>query len=416
MDLTPDVIIVGAGLAGLCCAGKLKESGISFQILEASDGVGGRVRTDEVDGFLLDRGFQVLLTAYPEAKSQLDYSTLNLRHFYPGALVYFDRSFKRVADPARRLLEGFLTIFSPVGSILDKVRVAWLRNKVEEGSIEDLFQKPEMTTFEELINAGFSEEIIDRFFRPFFGGIFLDPELSTSSRMFEFIFRMLSKGDISIPAKGMGAISEQLAARLPADSIRTGIQVVSVEESAVTLTVGEKLRARAIVVATDGDEAARLTGLLDPPHSRSVTCLYFSSDEPPVSEPILILNGEKRGPVNSLSVISQVAPSYAPSNRSLISVNVLGSLEEDDEHLESSVRGQLTDWFGTKVENWKHLRTYRIANAQPEQSTVNPFVSENRSRLKPGIYICGDHRDNGSINGALMSGRKAAEAIIQDFK
>jgi phytoene dehydrogenase-like protein len=307
----PDVLIVGAGLAGLCCAFRLHQSGMSSLVLEASDGVGGRVRTDKVEGFLLDRGFQVLLTAYPEARRVLDYDALNLRPFYPGALIRYKNRFYRFADPWRRPVDGLLGLLTPMGSFADKLRIRKLRNHVLTGSLSDLYSRPETTTLRALRNVGFSENMIDRFFRPFIGGVFFDPDLGVSSHMFKFGFRMFSMGDTALPSRGMGAIPDQIAARLPAGTVRTEARVESVQEDGVTLKSGEKIKAHAVVVATEGPEAARLLGDKEKPGSRSVTCLYFETDDPPLSEPLLVLNGEGKGLINSLCCPSSVVPNYA---------------------------------------------------------------------------------------------------------
>src|SRR5215472_7645096 len=212
MSRTPDVLIVGAGLAGLSCARYLADSAISFQIIEASDGIGGRVRTDQYQGFLLDRGFQVLLTAYPEAQRTLDYHALALRKFSPGAFSWFAGRFNRLADPWRTPGGWRAVLKSDFGTFWDKLCVLRLRSRLRRASIAQIFEHPETSTSAALESSGFSEEFLHRFFRPFFGGILLDRELESSSRMFEFVFKMLAEGDAAVPAGGMGAIPAQIAA------------------------------------------------------------------------------------------------------------------------------------------------------------------------------------------------------------
>src|SRR5271155_1575748 len=211
MSRSPDVLIVGAGLAGLCCARRLAEAGTSFQFIEASDGVGGRVRTDNVDGFLLDRGFQVLLTAYPEAKKVLDYSDLDLKPFAPGAFPWFAGRMNQLVDPWRMPGMWRIALRSDFGTLSDKLRVARLRARLRQTSLEDLFRRTERTTKDDLLAEGFSQDMMHRFFSPFLGGILLDGDLKSSSRMFEFVFKMLSEGSTVVPAGGMGAIPAQLA-------------------------------------------------------------------------------------------------------------------------------------------------------------------------------------------------------------
>lgn len=407
-------MIVGGGLAGLCCALRLKQRGASFVLLEASDGIGGRIRTDLVAGFRLDRGFQVFLTSYPEAKQTLDYEALTLRPFLPGALVRQGGKFHLLADPWRRPFAAMRSLSSPIGSLADKLRVARLRSRSLQGSVEDRFRDPETTTLKALQDAGFSNSMIDRFFRPFLGGIFLDSELRTSSRMLHFIFRMFSLGSACLPADGMEAIPRQLASVLPPSSIRLGSRVVRIQPGAVSLDSGEQLNARAVVVAVEGAVAARFLGDAISSAGQGVTCFYFAARRPPVEQPILMLNGERRGPINNLCVPTLVAPSYGPGDASLVSATVLG-ITEDAERLLREVREQLGDWFGPAVRDWHHLRSYRIPYALPQQFPPALNVPERPVRWQPGVYVCGDHRDNASIQGAMVSGRRAADAVLEDL-
>src|SRR5215207_3907389 len=361
------VYVVGAGLAGLRCARRLHDKGVAATVLEATDGVGGRVRTDRVEDFLLDRGFQALLTAYPEAREALDYRELEPHPFYPGAMVRTGGRFVTVADPFRRRWDGLRTVLAPVGGLGDKLKVASLRRQVVAGSLEELFARPETTTREALAAHGLSDTIVDRFFRPLFGGVLLDRELGTSSRMFEFVYRMLSLGDVALPTRGMGAIGQQLAGGLPPDCVRLGQRVTAVGDGGLTLADGEKLPARAVVVATDGPTASELLGGEPPaPGSVAACCLYFAADRAPVDEPVIVLDGDGEGPVNNLCVPSAVAPTYAPPGAALISAAVLhrpGLPKGPD--LEAAVLGQLADWFGSGVVAWRHLKTYHIPHAPP---------------------------------------------------
>jgi phytoene dehydrogenase-like protein len=412
--MTSDVVIVGAGLAGLCCARELHRRGVRSRLLDAADAVGGRIRTDAVDGFRLDRGFQVFLTSYPEARAVLDYPALRLRPFLPGALIRFGGKFHTLADPWRRPLAALRSLVAPVGSLADKVRVGRLRARVLSGSAEDRFRDPETTTLATLEAAGFSGAMIDRFFRPFLGGVFLDAGLGTSSRMFGFVFRMFAEGEACLPAEGMEAIPRQLAAALPAGSVRLGARVEQVRPGSVRLDTGEELAARAVVVATDGASAARLLGVAQHAGAVGVTCLYFAASHPPVDSPVLVLNGDGVGPVNNLCVPTSVAPTYGPPGASLVSATVLGT-PPDEDRLLGEVREQLASWFGPAARSWRHLRTYRIPDALPRQDPPALAEPERPVRLEPGLYVCGDHRDNASINGAMASGWRAAEAIAAEL-
>ncbi len=407
-----DVVVVGAGLAGLNCARELVRLGRSVRVLEAEATVGGRIRTELHQGYRLDRGFQVLQTAYPELRNALDLPALALRAFLPGALIRFEGRFHRLADPWRQPLAALGALLSPVGTLADKWRMALLRRQVLAASVDEIYARRETTAGAFLRERGFSDAIIERFFRPFLAGVFFDPTLSVSSRAFEFCFRAFAAGDTAVPAAGMGAIPAQLAAALPADTVRTNARVTALGEGGVTLESGERVPARAVVVATDGASTARLLGDEPVPGTRSTTCLYFAADAPPVDEPILVLDATGRGPVNSLVVPTLLSRDYAPAGDSLIAVNVLGTPAQGDAALEGAVRAQLRDWFGDAVDRWRHLKTFRILDALPLQTPPvdNPRYFE--SRRADWLYVCGEYRNAPTINWALYSGRRAAEAVV----
>ncbi|MBS0266167.1 MAG: FAD-dependent oxidoreductase [Planctomycetes bacterium] len=408
-----DTLIVGAGLAGLACARQLQQAGRSPLILEQSDDVGGRIRTDRVEGFQLDRGFQVLLDSYPEAQRVLDFAALKLQPFQAGALVRQAGKFVRVADPRRHPTAALSTLFSPVGNAADKLRLARLVWNVNRGPLAACFDGPEQTTLDALRQAGLSPEIVEKFLRPFLSGVFLDPKLRTSSKMFQFVFRMFSRGAACLPSAGMRAIPRQLAASLAADAIRLNTTVTAVRPRSVTLASGEQLSAPAVILAVEGPAAAKLAGGSLNSQGVGVTCLYYAAPRPPVDEPLLVLNGEGRGPINNLCVPTNVAATYGPPGEHLVSVSVL-SAPAERKALEPAVRDQLIDWFGAGARDWRLLRTYRIPYALPDQSPPALARPERPVRHR-GLYVCGDHLDNASIQGALVSGRRAAEAVLQDL-
>ncbi|MCS6864348.1 MAG: NAD(P)/FAD-dependent oxidoreductase [Gemmataceae bacterium] len=414
MASEPDVLIIGAGLAGLACGRELARRGLSFRILEASDAVGGRVRTDIVDGFRLDRGFQIYLAAYPEGQRVLDRTALELKPFVRGALVRFRGRFHRVADPRSEPLGAAWSLFNPIGSPSDKIKLLALYRQLraEAPSVP----RHDCSTRERLQQAGFSEPFIDRLFRPFFSGVFLEPDLATSARFFHFLFPLFAAGPGVVPSRGMQAIPEQLAAALPADCILFRHPVEAIRDNRIILASGEELSAQAIVVATEGPTAARLLGGLIPtPACHGTVTVYYAAEEPPLREPILVLNGDGGGPVNNLTVMSNAAPSYAPPGQALIAVSVVGIPPENDSELDGRIREQLVQWYGSTVNRWKSLRTYRIPHALPAQPPGSLDPWQRPVRVQPGLYVCGDHRDNASIDGALTSGRRAAEAVAADL-
>jgi phytoene dehydrogenase-like protein len=407
----PDVIVVGAGVSGLCCARELQAAGLEVLVLERGDAPGGRVRTDAVDGFLLDRGFQVLLTAYPEARRVLDLERLGLRAFESGALIRRDGRFSRIADPLRHPARALESLRDAPGSAADKLRVARLRRRLSRGSLNEILTAPQVTTAEALRREGFSSGLVEAFFRPFLGGIFLDPSLETSSRLFAFVFKLFSEGEAVLPAAGMQAIPRQLAEGLPEAAVRYGATVESAGRGSVVLAGGERLEAASVVVAADGPEAARLTGAVEAPAPRAVTTLHYAAESSPIGEPILVLNGEGTGPVNDLCVPSDVAPSYAPPGAALVSATVLGIPPLEDAELDRAVRDQLRDWFGTQVDDWRLLRALRIPFALPAQPPAVLATPERPVRVREGLFVCGDHRDTASLQGAMVSGRRAAAAV-----
>ncbi|ERN07195.1 15-cis-phytoene desaturase, chloroplastic/chromoplastic [Amborella trichopoda] len=418
------VVIVGAGLAGLAAALRLNSSQIPFLLFEASDSVGGRVRTDSVDGFLLDRGFQIFITAYPEAQKLLDYESLNLQKFYSGALVYYNGGFHRVSDPLRHFWDSLGTITNPIGSITDKVLIGLSRLKAAASSFEDLLVAPESSTRERLLRDGFSSSIIGRFFVPFLGGIFFDAKLDTTSRLYDFVFKSLALGSNTLPSKGIGAIPDQLASRLPDFCLKLNSKVTKLNSdlSTVELENGEVFRGKfGLILGVEEPEAKRLLETEEAALAnakvkpcRSTVCLYFGADDAPIKEPILILNGSGKGIVNNMFFATNVASSYGPKGKTLVSVSLVGSYESwSDEELQNAVREEMGTWFaGSVVKAWNHLRTYRIGFAQPNQ--IPPTNLRKDPRVGPGVYACGDYRDSATFDGALVSGRRAAEALIED--
>lgn len=383
-----DVIVVGGGAAGLACARTLAARGRTPLVLEQASSVGGRVRTDHIDGFQLDHGFQVLPIAYPEVRGMLDLDRLRPAMFERGAIVRADGRFRRLADPRHAPVRSLRALAGGVVGLRDSAAIVRLLRGTDN----------ETTAAEALRSAGVSRATSERFFIPFLRGVFLEEGMTTSSRFLDFVLETFSSGPAALPRDGMGAVTTQLAENV---QLRTGTAVATVGPHAVSLETGEQMRAEAVVVATAGivDDAA---------HGwNGVTCLYFDAPEPPIPGPWLVVNGEG-GPINNLCVPSEAVPAYAPAGRSLVSVTILGFDPPDLD----GVGRQLRTWFGAAAADWRHLRSYRIPRALPRYPVGGRFGL--LPRLAPGLYACGDHREHPSLNGALASGRRAAEAILAD--
>lgn len=399
------VLVIGAGLSGLRAAGLLQAAGREVTVLEAGDGPGGRVRTDIVDGFRIDRGFQVLLTEYPEVKAALDLRALHLNAFAPGAMVFRQGTFTTLCDPWRRPLQGARGLFGPPGRISDRFRLATFRSRISLASEAELSTPTGISFVEALRAHRFSTDFIDGFFRPWFGGITLDRTLSSDAAFCKYVFRCLARGEAAVPALGMGAVADQLASRLAPGTLRTSCRVTAIEGSLVRIQSGETLESSAIIVATEGPEAGRL--LRRPgAGSKSVTCLSFAAPKAPFPGPWLALNGAEGGPVNNLAVMTNLSAAYSPDSRALISATILGPVTpERDAALADQALTQLRGWFGSAVDAWSLVRVDRIHHAQPMASAAPGF-------LRTGLYLAGDHTQQPSAHGALRSGRMAAEAIL----
>ncbi|TGE21240.1 FAD-dependent oxidoreductase [Hymenobacter aquaticus] len=410
------IIIIGAGMAGLTCANYLHRAGRPVLVLDAADAVGGRVRTDVTpEGYRLDRGFQVLQTRYPEVQRMLDYGALQLRAFRSGAVIRLANGRQTtLVNPLEQPLAAFSALTSPIGTLADKLRIAALAQRVKSSTNQELLDFPSSDTLSYLRQNGWSEQIIDSFFRPFFGGVFLDRGLSTGSNFFEFVFKQFVEGEAAIPALGMQQIPEQLAARLPAGSVRLNTSVEAIQGTRVRLAGGETLAAAAVVVAVDGEAAARLlptSGLAYPTAWRRTTCTYFAADnQPGKADKLLRLNAAPDSLAHNVAFPSDVAPGYAPAGRTLVSVSTHGSPALSENDLTARLREELAAWFGPEARQWQHLRTYHIPQALPVYPGGRP--PQQPLQVADNVYRCGDYAAYPSLNAAMATGRVVAEALL----
>jgi phytoene dehydrogenase-like protein len=420
------VLVIGAGLAGLTCARALQRAGREVTVLEAEDGVGGRVRSDRMGGYTLDRGFQVLFDAYPAVRRQLDLTSLQLHAFDPGALVALDGGMSVITDPLRDAdkAAALRAALTPLVSPLDKLRTLRLALELRDTPDESLDEEPDVATIDFLRARGFGRRIVDRFFRPFYGGIFLSRTLGTSARSFKFYFKMLSLGSACLPAQGMGAISDQLAAPLLRDGrIRLNTRVEALRHEGervvgVRLAGGDELPAEAVVLATSAPVAAQLSGLSMPEGALEATVVYFGGSAPVYRGKKIVLNASPDALVNNAQLLSNVAPSYAPPERHLLSAAVLGAPPLSDEELFARTLADLRRMFAGSgralraLNGYAPLMAYRINYAQfPQPPGVRATLPDNRTD-RPGLYLAGEFTDSSSINGAIASGERCAAAIL----
>lgn len=407
MARSHDVIVVGAGLAGLAAARQLTVHGIGAMVLEAADDVGGRVRTDEVDGLLLDRGFQLYNPAYPEAARVLDHAALDLQSFVPGVIAITPHGPVRLGDPRRRPRWALDALSSSSGSLGGKLRFARYAWRASRATARELAQAPDVSAEVALRSAGMDDVLLENVLRPFLAGVFLEDRLATSRRFLDLVLASFVKGSPSVPVAGMGAIPRQLHSFLPEGTVRLGSRVRSVAGGLVRTDEGE-FTARAIIIATDPPTAAALLPGLDVPEGRAVTTWYYLADSDPElltgGDPVLVVGGP--GPVLNTVVLTHAARSYASRGRTLVSASALGV--RDDAASEVEVRAQLAVMYGVSTQAWEPVRAYAIPYALPAMQP--PLDIRRPVALGEWLFVAGDHRDTGSIQGAMVSGRRAADA------
>jgi len=409
----PKIYIIGAGIAGLVAAIELEKAGFNPVILEASDRIGGRIKTDIAQGFLLDHGFQVLLTAYPEAQRYLDYKTLDLKIFDPGAVIMKPGNLMTIHDPLRNPVHLIPMLFSPIGTFMDKIKIGLLSLKLKQQSIEEIFTEPSTTTLAFLRNYGFSEKIIDNFFQPFFKGIFLEKNLDTSSRMFKFVFKMFAMGNAAIPKKGMQAIPDHLFNQLKSTEIRLNHSVKAIENDQIHLENGELIQADKVIITSNPDKILKNYKTTVKAY-RKVTNIYFRLEKSFLASPMIALVPDKNFLINNLVFMTDVNPSYSEDKTALLSISVIDTVDDKD-GLVGLVSIELEALTGIQAKHFKHIKTYEIPNALPDIEELKNEGNQQHLKVNDNIYLAGDYLFNASINAAMASGRKAAEALMMNL-
>ncbi|GHC66058.1 NAD(P)/FAD-dependent oxidoreductase [Streptomyces flavofungini] len=444
-----DVVIVGAGVAGLSAAHRLTSAGVTTVVLEAAPYVGGRMSTEKVDGFRLDRIGQLLTTSYPELRHTPGLDALVLRPFAPGLLVHSAGRHHRVAEPsAGRSARGALTAAralasaprvprpprtgpgspprppfrtaprpsrplsrtAPLGGALDQARLGAALARIAATPVRRLLARPELPAAQGLSARGLPARTIEGFLRPLLSALLCDPDLTTSSRCADLALHAFARGRLCLPEGGADALPELLTAALPPGTVRTGVRVTSVSANRVTTAEHGELSCAGVLLATDARAAAELLPGLRVPPFHPVTVVHHAAPEPPLAEPALLLDADRRGPVAHTAVVSHVDPTRAPAGRTLVSSTVLGTPPDD---LDRSVPRHLAELYGTPTDRWELLAVHHTREAVPAMPP--PHDLRRPVRLLAGLYVCGDHRDTSTVQGALHSGRRAAHAALADL-
>jgi protoporphyrinogen oxidase len=401
--------IIGAGVSGLIAAKVLEDNGFHPVILEATDRVGGRVKTDLVDGYQLDRGFQVLLTAYPAANKYLDFDALDLQHFLPGAAIFKNKKQKIIGDPLKDISLFFHTLFSGIGTISDKLKVVKLNNKLKKKSLSAIFSDKEQSTLSYLTGFGFSKEMVDDFFRPFFSGIFLETQLETSSRMFEFVYKMFGEGSASIPKKGMEAIPKQLQKKLKHTVIKFNTKVAAIEDEEITLVDGGRLESHFVIVAAEASNL--IEGLKNHPTEwKSCHNLYFETEGKVIRKRLIGLIAKRGALVNNI-FYSTSLKAISKGKKELLSVTIIDNQNRTTEQLIKEVKIELKDYCGIDV--IRLIKHYDIPMALPKLEDLKYSVLPSETRLRTNLFLAGDTVLNGSLNAAIISGESAALGVIE---
>lgn len=404
--------IIGAGISGLIAAQILENHGYQPTIIEASDSVGGRVKSDIVENYILDHGFQVLLTSYPAAKKYLNYDDLELQKFLPGATVFKNGKQQTIGDPLRSFSLLIPTLFSKIGTFSDKRKILKLNSILKKKKIASIFKDDELTTLKHLQNFGFSEEIINDFFKPFFSGIFLEPNLETSSRMFEFVYKMFGDGLAVLPKRGIQEIPNQLKSKLKNTQFKFKSSVKEVKDNLIILQNDEKITSHITIIAT---EASSLISNLKNQETEWKSCdtFYFETRTRVINKPLIGLIADKNALINNIFYHNSLATS-TKGNKELLSVTLVKKHSLSKLDLILKVTEELKSLC--KIDAVNFLKHYTIQKALPKLNNLQYEISSSETKLKSTIFLAGDQLLNGSLNAAMISGERAALGVIQTLE
>ncbi len=410
-----DVIVIGAGFSGLSAAYYLQCKGLSVKIVEASSQVGGRARSDKMNGYTLDRGLHFYHHSTTELAKIINLNDLSLKNTYPGYLLRYQGTFNLFTNPLYQTVDTISTAMAKNATFTDKIRLFGLYAKLKTSDYSKLVKEAESSTFEYLSKNGFSKKLIDSFFRPMIAANIFDYNLQSSSRFSKVYLKSLFQDHVALPKEGIGKIAATIAEKLEEDTISFKTKVKRITDNGVELMNGNFLESKFVVVATNAIDANMVIGnKAMTAESSHVSTLYFSTDKAPLSKPVVILNGNNGTTlVNHVFVPSLLHESYAPKGKHLVAVNVVKEHDLDDDELIEKCLTELTDWFGLKVMDWQYLKTYHIKYAMP----FKPILDEVKftKKITNNIYACGDSLSVGSMESALRSGRETANIISKEF-
>lgn len=398
--MTKRVGIIGAGISGLACAIELKKLGYQVKVFDSQETVGGRIRTDKVDGFLLDHGFQVFLSSYERAKYFLDYGELELKKFKPGARICSEHKIETLSDPLRDFSSIFATLMNSNSTFKDKFLVLRLKKAAKLARLDQLSN---VSSLEFLRSFGFSDKFIENFFIPFFKGIFLDQDLSIDKNFLLYLFDKFGKASASLPLNGMRAIPEQMAKSLSKEELSLSNSVISIGKSSIISQKDAVESFDSIVLAVSNE---KLGSFIDMPsnfsmHMHSVSTYYYKTKSTNFASKYLFLAKGKY--INHIACLTAVNTNYSESGEQLFSVNVIGNNRIDSRFITEDLKSIFP---AQEIDQWSHLKSYHITKALPKKPQFG--LSEG---LINGIYVAGDHMQSPSIQGALESGYKTAHLI-----